>query len=420
MHTKFEELLLQAHRYGETVISPILVQYVRWMLEIAREQKLSRLYFLARDGHILKGLAQSICQAQGLSMDCRYLYCSRHSLRTAAYCLLSPQKIADYLVEPSLQMTVNLILDRARLTKAQKGALLAVCPLGDLDQSLNQEEFSAAFERLSACPLFWELLNARSQEAYENCMGYFAQEGLLQGEICIVDSGWSGSMQHSLRLLLQHEGVTTPIRGFYFGMYQTQKSPEDGIFHTFYFNAAGKLSDKAWFNNNLFECMLAAPHGMTVGYEKKNGRYIPVLQETRTAEELALVEQQEKGILDGLSATSGGRPSIMTHSQLAALVRRCMVYPTAEERALLSHFRFSDSSTESRLLPLVEEGRRKELNTRLFFRRLLRRLTRGRFPASYHPYVWFYSAVQSAPKILRPWYRYHEFFWECLRLSQKK
>ena len=69
-------------------VGPILFDYVWWILYQAQQRGIQRLYFLARDGYLLREIAQQFCARFGLKIECRYLYCSRAALRMPSYHLL--------------------------------------------------------------------------------------------------------------------------------------------------------------------------------------------------------------------------------------------------------------------------------------------------------------------------------------------
>lgn len=422
MPIKFDNPIQSLEDYGEQIIAPILMDYVEWILERAKHQNLKRLYFLARDGHILRQLAVMLCKENRLEIDCHYLYCSRYALRSASYGLLSEDEVLSMVGISSIKCSPKLILERCHITDEEIGEITASCNITDPYKLLDTKGRQAFMAQLRMCPLFWTYLRQESNKAYETAISYFEQEGLLNGDVALVDSGWSGSMQRSLGKLLRSAGFSGHLEGFYFGMYQPPRESVDGIYHTFYFNHAGKLSDKAWFNNNLFECMLAAPHGMTIGYEENNAYIVPVLREKRTPEELKLAEEQETGILryiqrylkDGQCAQSPEERVARCRKNL----RRCMVHPTRVEVELLRRYQFCDDSTEEYFLPLAEVGTLRMLNTRLIPIRVLQKLTHNCLFGQYHPFVWYYGAVVGAPNWLQPLYRWNEYLWECVRLSR--
>ena len=63
------------------VLGPALGSFTQWLLANAMARGVRRLYFLARDGYLMRQAGEILCQTLGLPVDCRYLYCSRYALR---------------------------------------------------------------------------------------------------------------------------------------------------------------------------------------------------------------------------------------------------------------------------------------------------------------------------------------------------
>ena len=72
-------------------VAPVLYGYVCWVLKEAEKRGICTLYFLSRDGYILRKIAQQICEKKKMRIECRYLYCSRASLRMPAYHLIGEE-----------------------------------------------------------------------------------------------------------------------------------------------------------------------------------------------------------------------------------------------------------------------------------------------------------------------------------------
>ena len=94
---KSEGKLAQATAY---VTAPVLFCYVGYVIESAVKLGIQRIYFLARDGYILKSIADVIIKKRELDIDTHYLYVSRYALRNALYykcnsCLLYTSDAAD-------------------------------------------------------------------------------------------------------------------------------------------------------------------------------------------------------------------------------------------------------------------------------------------------------------------------------------
>lgn len=76
----------EKERIGCRIGAPILLAYVEWLLERAGQLGLDRLFFVARDGYILKKLADLLIRQRGLLLTTHYLYGSRRAWRTEPDC----------------------------------------------------------------------------------------------------------------------------------------------------------------------------------------------------------------------------------------------------------------------------------------------------------------------------------------------
>ncbi|SFI08404.1 hypothetical protein SAMN04487830_12139 [Pseudobutyrivibrio sp. OR37] len=59
------------------ICAPILYDYVKWVIEVSIANNINQLFFLARDGYILKDIADIYIQTYGLDIKTIYLYSSR-------------------------------------------------------------------------------------------------------------------------------------------------------------------------------------------------------------------------------------------------------------------------------------------------------------------------------------------------------
>ncbi|HAQ52575.1 MAG TPA: hypothetical protein DCR12_07430 [Lachnospiraceae bacterium] len=266
--------------------APILYDYVSWVIEDARKRKIKKLYFLSRDGYLMYLVAERILSYRKIEdISISYLKVSRYSLRSAQYYLLG-EKSLDYICINGIDVTFRKILIRAGLSKEQQEAVvetISIIKLEDIDRVLSRSEIKKVKRILSGNTIFWEYLNNNSKIAYENTIGYLRQEGVDNNEeIAIVDSGWVGSIQESIRQLLE----ISNLQGYYFGLYETPRGVEENSYHSYYFgpkSTRGLMHDnyadnqrKVHFSNCLFEAIYSSPEGMCLGYKKEDNRYISI------------------------------------------------------------------------------------------------------------------------------------------------
>lgn len=398
---------------------PILFQYVWWLLRQAQARDIKTLYFMARDGYLLMKIAEQFCDTFDLPVRCRYLYVSRASLRMPAYHLIGTEA-DELLLQGGYRVSLRSLLKRAELMAAERRAIYVNCgaDVEDEDRLLSRHELDQWRERLKGSALFHRLVDERSRAAYPGAIGYLRQEGLLDGEhAAVVDSGWTGSMQRALGQLLRSVGYRGRLIGFYFGMFVPPKDPADGEYVTWYFEHGTSPRHKIPFSNNLFECLLSAPHGMTVGYERRGGQYGPV---QLPAPERAALERIEESIRLTLAYTAAAvqKTSFDAFDEAAARrdagrrIRRYMAHPRREEAAYYGRWLFCDDVTDDDQTPLAGAEQVCLLRNYSIPARVWRHFFGGRaVPELY----WPWGTMAFAPGWKRWWYRVNVYIWEWLR-----
>jgi hypothetical protein len=405
---------------------PLMFDYVWWVLHEAVERGLSRLYFLARDGYLLCEIARRFCDRFQLPVTCRYLYCSRASLRMPSYHLIGREAM-ELLTLGGYQVTLRSLLQRAQLDLQERQVIYESFGWHGVDETkiLQRGELDEVRSLLAASELFWTYVQKKSTAAYGPAVEYLRQEGLLEGgEVAIVDSGWTGSMQRSLRQLLQAEGFKGAITGFYFGMYAAPKEACDGTYLTWFFNHAGPTGNKIPFCNNLFECLLSAPHGMTVSYRRQDDRYVPVLAPGYSKGQLEVIQQQIADVLaymeERLMNTDfKGFAGEALHRETAGLIRRYMAHPTRAEAERYGRFLFCDDVTEAYHLKLADPEQVEALKGYLIPARILRRLFKRPVKRPAAELLWPYGTIAFLPGWKQWWYRLNVYVWELIRYARQ-
>lgn len=403
------------YKISRDKVAPMLYQFVSWIIRDAQEKEIERLYFLARDGYVLKLIAERICESQGIVMDCRYLYCSRASLRMPAYHFLGNEAY-DLIFAGGYNVTINKIYDRVEFNdqeRSQTNSELGIDKDYDFDQRLSYKEILKLKEKFKESCKFHEIIKNKSIQAYENAIGYFKQEGLFDSDkVVIVDSGWTGSMQRSIRQLMEKEGYTGNLIGYYFGMFANRKEMKDGEYHCFYFTATSHKCRKVTFCNNLFEIMLSAPHGMTIGYEKDGGLYRAIFDDHISEQYKQAVHEQIKGILNGVDKLSSGKE--VNCSGFMQLMSR----PKIEDVLAYQVFQFGDDITEKDKENLADFNQLDALNEYMILNKMKRKLFKIHIPEKRKPY-WPYGVTAFIRNpIKRLWYRWNIYFHEWLRYTR--
>lgn len=395
------------------IFAPVMCGFVGWTLRSALAAGVKRLYFLARDGWIMYNAAKLIAERNGLNIELRYLYCSRMSLRNAALADLG-EEAYRYLLEGGFALTPRTILGRLRLSESERSEVYADIGFdGDENIELGKSAAAEFCGKLRNSAVYSDYIKSVSAANKANALGYLEQEGLLGDEkYALVDSGWTGSMQRMFRVLTGKTQI-----GYYFGLY-AQPSAEDGEFNAYLFDKHTSPGLVATFNNNLFETLCSAPHGMAVGYERREDGYFPVFKDKENLnKDSRLLEIQERVLYEFARSyiLPGEIPGMERRQRFAfPLLARLMYKPSAEIAEEYGALRFSDDPAELYAFPLaarVERTSRLYLLPRLyekFFRK-------GRLNA---PLYWGYGAAVLSGK--GAFCRANLRLWEILWLIKRR
>ena len=307
----------------DRVLAPALHSYVLWVLKEAMAGGKKRLYFLARDAFFMYEAAEKYCRAFDLPIECRYVSFSRYSVRIPLY-QFDFDEALGYICRGGIDVTMDKILNRAGLAEAEKEKVLeelrekhSFSP--DRQAFLPYAELAKIREMLEECEPFRTFVLQHSREALPAFEGYLTQEGLLDEiPMAVVDSGWVGSMQKLLNRAVrlcreQRDRKEDPetagcggeiretgrtecgeekenfLEGYYWGLYELPGDVDADTYHCYFFSPEGDRKEKVYFSNCLFEAVFSAPHGMTMGYCRKDGAYEPVYAEI-TAEHRKFME----------------------------------------------------------------------------------------------------------------------------------
>lgn len=401
-------------------VAPVLVEFVRWLLKEADRRRIKVLYFLARDGFVLKKIAEKICREQSIKIECRYLYCSRLALRIPSYHLIGDEAY-DMIFIGGYHVMIKSFFERAGIPEDKYEIILREAGFSqnvDIARELSKPEIRIVREKLLLSETFKRSIIDISVQNYNLAIGYFNQEKLLNQEIiAIVDSGWTGSMQRSLRQLLERAGYQGKLVGFYFGLFEEPKDTKDGEYLSWYFSKRTAKNNKILFCNNLFECILSAPHGMTLRYSKVGEIYKPVLNSPPNNSILSLVNMQIEGILDGVDKIIRSS-EWSTKETCAKILHRLMAHPTRTEVELYGAFMFCDDSTEKYHYSLVSFEQTNLLNRYIIISRIYRRIFKRRQNSSNTELFWVFGNIALIRNpILRAWYWINVYIWEWMKYT---
>ncbi len=366
------------------VFAPVLVEFVSWVMEQALAVGKNRLYFLSRDGYQMYLTARRLAAYKNIPVECRYLHVSRYSMRIPGY-HLDMERCMDSICVGGIDVTLLKILRRGALTEEECRIVIGELKLEEVqDRILNYCQVVQLKKRLAASGRLRQYIWQHSMEAYDNAIGYLKQEGLCRdADFAIVDSGWTGTLQCSIEILVQSVNPDIKVDGYYFGMYEYPERAGRERFHTYYFSPGYGVARKVCFSNSLFETIVSSDEGMTLAYGEENGKYFPVLaeRENLNAEQLrrnaAVLERYLKHLESvdksyGWKTGNGDSRLVKTGRELAEkLLKSFMSRPTALEYECYGKDLFSDDVLDECQKEAAAELTRKQIKDQRLFSKLL-------------------------------------------------
>ena len=251
---------------GASLSGVIFYKYISWLLNKAEQKGIDNLVFVARDGYILKKIADNLIKSRNLNIKTQYIYGSKLAWRV-----------------PSLNDNEELRMNFVRTLLWSFDKITTTCGLtsNELEEfipekllkkkTLTKGEIKKVFDLLVNNNKFFELIIEKNSDIRFTTINYLKQEigPLLNNKIAFVDLDGSGYTQICLTELL-NSFCNKTFEAFYLtstpGVFYSSKIK----FNYLYALKKSKLG-------HILEIIDKAPHGQTIGYKVENNKYEPVL-----------------------------------------------------------------------------------------------------------------------------------------------
>ncbi len=238
-----------------------------------------RVYFLSREGELLKKLFDEYCALrQNSEIDTRYLYVSRKAVLSASF---SDDPISPgVLIEKHFFFhSIRGILEKVGFSDEEIGTFEKEIS-SDINVKVEKYWKTPEWQKICSTPGFAESYRIKVGEKRSIFKAYLEQEGLTD-EVCIalVDVGWRGTMQD---VLAAHIDAPKGIDGFYYGLTTPASCTMQNRKHGLVFSGIDTTSAdyEIWsFYHTQMESLLTASHPGTSSYKTaENGKVAPVFQ----------------------------------------------------------------------------------------------------------------------------------------------
>lgn len=347
------------YQLGFENLGILLLAFSLWINKEIEGEKVEKVYFIARDGLIIKK-AYDLINTE--SCESKYLCISRRSVGVPFLKNIKTIKEALGLIKIRKRETLESLLKRLGVKIHEKH--------NNIRKMVIDRERIEKDNRLQA--ILNSYLNEIRENAiveYDNLIMYLKQEE-LNGKVAIVDLGWNGSIQDNLETIITEEGWNCQIVGYYLALTSVHR-----------FNKKGYLNLSDVFNSNgipfyrgIIESFFSADHGMTLHYEYKKGNYVPVF-DTRCNEKITVknIKKIQQGALDFIEQYKRLMIGLELNPEIGidfsfAGLHKLMIQPKKKELDVLESIQFDDI-IERTLLP--QKSIKLIYNPFLFFREFI-------------------------------------------------
>ena len=256
-----------AYRLGCSIGGVILYPYVNWLVKDCVKKGIERLYFIARDGFLIKELVDSVIELQRLPIETKYLYGSRMAWR-----IPSGEDWKEELRQiywRSYEKLIGNSTDLAAFLQIPEEELLPYlsASLKQPDRVWTIPSVNLLLDHLLATPSFSGKLYQVYQTKKEYLVRYLKQEiDTTEERFAFVDMAGSGFTQECLAKVM---------REYYPGKIQNYFYRKDMVIEGICENFVFYPHRVPYYI--ILEMMSRAPHGQTMGYKEEDGKIVPIL-----------------------------------------------------------------------------------------------------------------------------------------------
>lgn len=260
------------HQFSEYIIH--FYFFIERLYKKAKRDNVKDLFFLAREGLYLKALFdfyQELNQFEHThKINTHYLKASRQSAQQIALKPLEDENF-NSLSGTHSQMSVDQLLRWFLFSPEIKQSILAELSI-DADQIHENIFDSDVMTKLRANSTFQESYEANrilQKKAFKSYLNSFEAPIHKEG-IALVDVGWGGTMQECIYAFFENK---IPVTGYYIGLkaiYSIEPNTKRFGLNFSLYPSQGSSYDILKANGQLYEQLLAAPHGSTLGYTFDN------------------------------------------------------------------------------------------------------------------------------------------------------
>ena len=280
---------------GYEVLGPLLGGYCKWLKTQAERYNIKKIFFLSREGSLLKRAYEALYPRQNETTA--YLYVSRSALQVPLLLFCRDFQDMCNRIKPLMrEHTLKAIGESCHLGHGYEEKLASL----DLKPEDNIFQLPDAVQE-KYFHLVQEIGTDYYTEQYALVKEYLSQEGFY-GAAMLSDIGWYGTMQRALSEYCQGNAS---LHGCYIGCWNPSSAKSyERLSRDGYLTAPG--GDKEMelllrFSCDIMETMLSNSEGSVTAYKSEKNKVIPVLRENElNSSNRAFIRQIQEYAIDFL------------------------------------------------------------------------------------------------------------------------
>ncbi len=282
---------LPSESLGAGLGGPLFFGFLWDMLSRVGENGIDRLYFLARDGWILRKIAMTLAEKRGIAVDMRYLYASRKVVYMASYFDFSPHEF-ELAWFTGVSLTIEefagkIFMPVRTVVEALPEKYRNIRNIATRILSRKERNELASHFRDHAG--FRAEVTAQAGLVRERFLDYLKQEEVPNDEtVSMVDIGWHLVTARKLRCLLGTVNPEIKMNVFTFG---TSAQPRlfpvwSNVFTGFPYSSHSRVFSELFHRDRgidytgIVEQLAVANEGATQDFIRKDDGTIRPLQGT--------------------------------------------------------------------------------------------------------------------------------------------
>lgn len=344
-----------------SIFAPVFFAFCEWLVEQSAARGSQKIFFLARDGQICWKIFRAMGESRALQMPASYIYASRQALYLPGFVDVAGSQ--TWILDNTPMLCLSDIAHRTEIDPGVFAAAAARFMSVGVDDNLSPEQ-RQILPRILQEPEVRDAIAASSARVFEAANSYYRAQGLCDYDtVSVVDVGWNGRMQKSLRSLIEKSGSSQPqrIEGFYLCLSRrVNPAAQDRL--------SGFLAEPNPDGSYIFydhyrdviEASMSADHGSTLRFSVTGTSVQPILGPLWQSNMLHRVQLQHKVVttfcekLLHLERTIGRRV-ICPIEQIKSNYRQMLVDPTVTQATAFLDFDFPNGQEDRNVMSIVRK-----------------------------------------------------------------